>query len=226
MALEVDYKKEHHPGRWIALIVIIAILAASGWFGYKWYTTGALPPVPLPLSSGDTDIDESDVSTEQIDEYTVEDLQPRYIRIPSLDLDTTRIYTVGLNSDNLLESPSNIHDAGWYDRSGTPGDGGIILINAHSTGITTNGAFTGLGTLAVGDSIVLERGDGEVFTYKVVENQSMSIDEVNATGMAMMGKSAEPGKEALNLITFDGTWVPRLGMFDRRIMLRAVIADA
>ena len=53
----------------------------------------------------------------------------------------------------------------------------------------------------------------------------MSLDDVNTKGMKMMAESAVPGKEALNLITCDGKWAPRLGQFDRRIMLRAVLVD-
>jgi LPXTG-site transpeptidase (sortase) family protein len=225
MSLEVDYKKERHPGRWVALFVFILVLAASGWYGYKWYTTGALPPVPLPIAVANTKIDESSVSSALVKDHTVDPMHPRYINIPSLNPEDTRVYPVGLDSNNLLEAPNNIHDAGWYRQSGVPGDGGVVLIQAHNVGVTKKGAFSGLNSLNKGDTIMIERGDGEVFTYSVVENQRMTIEEVNATGMAMMGVSAENGKEALNLITFDGVWVPRLGMFDHRIMLRAVIVE-
>ena len=77
----------------------------------------------------------------------------------------------------------------------------------------------------MGDIIEVERGDGEKFRYEVRENQSMHLDEVNNGGMRMMMTSAEEGKEALNLITCDGKWVPRLNQFDRRIMLRATLID-
>ena len=76
-----------------------------------------------------------------------------------------------------------------------------------------------------GDSIEIERGDGKIYRYEVRENQSMPLDEVNSSGMKMMMQSAETGKEALNLITCDGVWVPRLEQFDRRIMLRAVLVE-
>lgn len=225
MSLEVDYKKARHPGRWVALFVFIVVLAASGWYGYKWYTTGALPPVPLPIAAANTRVDESSVSPALVRDHTVDAMHPRYINIPSLDLEDTRVYPVGLDANNLLEAPSNIHDAGWYSQSGVPGDGGVVLVQAHNVGVTKKGAFSGLGDLNEGDMIKIERGDGEIFTYSVVENQRMTIEEVNATGMAMMGVSAKEGKEALNLITFDGTWVPRLGTFDHRIMLRSVIVE-
>ena len=99
------------------------------------------------------------------------------------------------------------------------------MIDAHNGGVSRNGVFAKLGTLKKGERITLERGDGQKFTYAVYENQSMTLDEVNSTGMRMMAESAVPSKEALNLITCDGKWVPRLGQFDRRIMLRAVLVD-
>ncbi|TAL14750.1 sortase [Patescibacteria group bacterium] len=225
MALDIEYVKERHTGRWVFLIVLVLILVAAGWFGYRWYTTGDLP-LSVPLVSADSHVDESTVTSAQVKTYTVDAAHPRYITIPSIGLGNTRIYPVSLNSNNLLQAPDNINDAGWYSKSSTPGSGGVILIDGHNQGITKNGAFAKLGTLKSGDKIILQRGDGNTFTYKVVDNQSMSIDEVNATGMTMMGKTAVPGKEALNLITFDGKWVPKLGTFDRRIMLRSVIDDS
>ncbi len=224
MALEIEYVRERHLKRWFLVVVLIIILGVAGWFAYKWYTTGDTPVV-LPIASANSTVDESDVSFDQIKEHAVSAKQPRYISISSIDLGLTRIYPVGLDESNLLKVPTNIHDVGWYEKSGTPGDGGVILLDGHNGGINTKGAFAQLSRLKKGDTITLERGDGEEFIYQVVENQSMSIEEVNATGMTLMGISAEPGKEGLNLIGFDGKWVPKLGMFDRRTMLRAVIVQ-
>jgi hypothetical protein len=224
MALDIEYVKERHAGKWLALVVIILVLAAAGWLAYKWYTTGDLP-VSLPVASANSAVDESDVTYDQVNEYTVPAANPRYISIPSINLNSTRIYPVGIDSNNLLEVTANINDVAWYEKSGTPGDGGVILMNGHNTGINNDGAFAKLSELVKGDRINIERGDGRKFSYTVVENQSMSIDEVNATGMKTMGTSADPSKEGLNLIAFDGKWVPRLNMFDRRVMLRAVIVN-
>ncbi len=97
-----------------------------------------------------------------------------------------------------------------------------MLIDAHNGGVSRDGIFAGLHTLENGDRIVVERGDGNNYTYEVAENQSMSLEEVNKTGMDKMMKSADESVEGLNLITCDGQWVPRLQQFDRRIMLRAI----
>jgi len=224
MALNIEYLKQRHTGRWIALIILIVVIAAAGWYGYKWYTTGDLP-VDVPIASANSSVDESPVTSTEIDEYIVEPMQARYINIPSLDVQNTRIYPVGLDANNLLTAPANINDVVWYKTSGTPGNGGVLLMQGHNVGINKNGVFYKLSTLVKGDTITIQRGDGEKFVYSVVENNSMSIEQVNATGMKSMGVSAEPGKEALNLMTYDGTWVPRLGMFDRRTMVRAVLNE-
>lgn len=206
---------------WLLLVVLLSV---TGWYTYRWYMEGELPPI-VSAKSADPRVDETIVSDKQIDEYTVPATHPRYISIPSLGV-KARVFAVGVDAKNQLQAPKNISDAVWYDKSALPGDGyGAILMDAHNGGITRDGVFAKLNTLAKGAEIMIERGDGKQFTYKVVENQSMSLEEANKTGMQMMMKSADPEKEGLNLITCDGKYVPRLQQFDRRIMLRAVIAD-
>ena len=225
MTLDIEYVKERHPGRWIFLLIFIAIVGTLGWFGYKWYTTGYLP-IPISAISANTHVDESAVTANQVKTYTVSSSHPRYITIPSIGLGNTRLYPIGLDTNGLLQAPDNINDAGWYTKSSTPGSGGVVLIDGHNLGISKNGAFAKLGSLKSGDTVIVERGDGQTFSYTVYDTRSMSLDEVNATGMTMMGKTAVAGKEALNLMTFDGKWVPQLGIFGRRIMVRTVIDDS
>ncbi len=222
--LEIKQKHEFHLWRWFFLLVLLALLAAAGWYGYKWYTTGEEPPLPLPVASADPRVDESDIPKAEVDNYTVPATHPRYVSIPKLGISNVRVQQVGVKANNELDTPKNINDTAWYERSATPGQGyGAVLIDGHNGGITKNGVFAKLGTLQNGDEIILERGDGKKFTYTVVENESMSLDEVNATGMKKMMKSANEDKEGLSLITCDGKWVPKLQQFDRRIMLRAII---
>jgi hypothetical protein len=207
------------------VIILIAALGAAGWFGYKWYTTGERPPVPLPLAAASDAVDETEVSVSQISQYTVADEKPRYVRIDTLDLANTRLKPVGLDANNLLAYPSNIHDAGWYEKSNTPGSGGVILINGRSIGNKSEGPFKGLSSLTFGSKITLERGDGTLHTYSVVENKDMTIEDVNSTGMKNMTLSAKEGIEALNIMSDSGTWVPKLGVFDGRTMVRAILVN-
>lgn len=222
-----------HSGRsfgriwqWIIGSILVLLLIASCWYTYRWYMYGDDLPVEFPgFAMADPTVDESEVTATLVDTHTVPPLQPRYISIPALGIERTRTFAGGVDKDNMLQSPANISDAMWYDKSDTPGSGGVVLINAHNGGVSRDGVFSRLGSLKKGDSIEVERGDGETFRYEVRENQSMHLDEVNSKGMPMILTSAEDGKEALNLITCDGKWVPRYKQFDRRIMLRAVIME-
>jgi LPXTG-site transpeptidase (sortase) family protein len=213
--------------QWIIGGVLVLLLVASCWYTYRWYMYGDDLPVEFPaFVMADPSVDESEVTATLVDNHTVPPLQPRYVSIPSIGVRQTRTFAMGVDKNNMLQSPANISDAAWYNKSDTPGSGGVVLINAHNGGITRNGVFAKLGALKKGDIIELQRGDGEIFKYEVRENQSMPLEEVNDTGMKMMMQPVEIGKEALNLITCDGKWVPRFKQFDHRIMLRAVLIDA
>jgi LPXTG-site transpeptidase (sortase) family protein len=220
-------QKERRILRWLTAVIIVGLLAISSWYAYSWYTNGTPLPLPIPIARADPAVDESDVAQSAIDQYTVPATNPRYISIPSLNVGNTRVYPVGVTAQNILDTPRNISDAAWYKKSMTPGSGyGAVLIDAHNGGNTKDGVFAKLDTLKPGDKITVERGDGKQFSYSVVENQIMNLDEVNKTGMKMMMQSAETDKEGLNLITCAGKWVPRLGQFDQRVMLRAVRIDS
>ncbi len=224
--LAIEPKKERHYGRIVFCLIVGLLAIIGGWYVYRWYTTGAPLPISVPIAKADPTVDETNVSKVMVDTYTVPALNPRYISIPSLNVGNTRVYPVGVTAQNVLDTPRNINDAAWYKKSMTPGTGyGAVLIDAHNGGISKNGVFAKLSTLKTGDEITVERGDNKKYTYSVVENQIMSLDEVNATGMKMMMQSADPSKEGLNLITCAGKWVPRLGQFDQRVMLRAIATD-
>lgn len=220
--LTIQHKHELHLWKWFFWLLVFGFIAASGWFAYRWYTTGEEPPL-IPIAAADPRIDESDISKSDIDGYTVPASQPRYISIPKLGIDKVRIMKVGVAANGLLDTPKNIHDTAWYEKSATPGQGyGAVLIDGHNSGTTKDGVFAKLSTLTEGDKITIERGDGKKFTYTLVSNENMSLQEANESGMKEMMQSAEFDKEGLSLITSDGKWVPRLQQFDRRIMLRAV----
>ena len=225
--LEIRRKRDFHLWGWVFWIVLLGLTAACLWFGYRYFTTGELPPgLSAKALTADPSVDESPVSQKQIAEYTVPADQPRYVSIPELGIGDTRVFPVGVTANNQLDTPKNISDAAWYTKSAKPGQGyGAVLIDAHNGGISRNGVFAKLGTLERGAHITVERGDGKKFTYRVVSNVSMSLEEVNKTGMQTMMKSAEPDKEGLSLITCDGKWVPKYHQFDRRIMVRAVRID-
>lgn len=214
--------------RWLMLIVTAALLVSLGWFGYKWFTTGEKPPlVPLPAAAlADASVDETPVTLADINSHKVPATHPRYISIPSLNVQKARVLPVGLTKQNTLDTPKNIADTAWYTKSATPGQGyGAVLIDGHNGGISRDGVFAKLEKLRKNDEIIIERGDGKIVRYRVMENKLETLKEANTTGMKRLMTPYDTGKEGLGLITCAGNWVPRDKVFDKRIMIRAVVSE-
>lgn len=227
--LNIDKTSDHHVLRWVAAFVIVAIMAISVWYAYLWYTKGETPPLPVVPASAmaDPTIDETPITSAQVDSHTVPASHPRYISMPSLGIDKARVVSVGLTKQNLLDTPKNIGDTAWFDKSATPGMGaGAVVIDGHNGGITRDGVFAKLASLNNGDIITIERGDGKKFSYAVAENRTMSLQDANTKGMKDMMNSVDLDKEGLSLISCAGNWVPRDKVFDKRVMVRAVAVDS
>lgn len=224
--LHIEQQKEFHPGRWIASLIVLALLAAAAWFGYRYYTTGEQPPLPIAFATANPEVDESTVTIDQKDEHNVAAEQPRYISIQSLGIEKARVLGMGIKSNGELDTPRNIHDAGWYEKSATPGSGSsALLLDGHNGGPTKGGIFEKLPSIKLGDRIVIERGDGQKFTYEVKENKTVSLKELNDGGMRRMSESASDIKEGLNLISCTGNWVPAQQTYDQRVTVRAVAVE-
>lgn len=219
MALDIYYKKERHPMRWVFTIISIVIVGLVGWQIYKWYTTGETV-LPIPFIGAGASVSEGKVTSAQIADHSVDPSLPRYIRIPSLGADKARVFPVGLDDSNQVKLADNAYDTSWYEDSATPGGGGVVLMSGRSAG--NDGLFNEIGSLKVGSEIEITRGDGEVFVYTIAENLTMSLDELNSVGVQLIGQSVRD-TEGLNIIIPDGNWVPRLGTHDKRILVRATL---
>lgn len=164
------------------------------------------------------DLDETPPSSDAVRSYNVSPMNPRYIQIPKIGI-KARIRSQGLLPDDTLKAPNNVHDAGWYEESSKPGEGGAVLIDGHVSGMTKSGIFANLKKLANGDEISVTRGDSQVFTYRVVMLETLSSGDVNMNKMLL---SAEQGKQGLNIITCAGKYDPKTKTYDQRHIVYAV----
>ncbi len=224
--LSIEHKRNFHVVRWCLALLLLTIAALYAYFGIRWYSTGELSPLPMPVSAADASVDETKVSQKQIDSYKVVGTQPRYIEIPALGMSKIRVTKVGLTRNNLLDAAGNINDAGWYAKSVTPGsDAGSVVINGHNAGVGSVGAFAKLSQLKKDDQISVERGDGKVFSYGVYDVHEVTLKNLATSGMKDLMLSADPSKEGLSLITTSGKWIPKDKVFDKSIIVRAVIIE-
>jgi len=142
---------------------------------------------------------EHSVDQGAIGDYRVPVMQPRYIVIPKLSV-KARVTRMSVDYNSQLQRPRNIHDAGWYENSSKPGDGGgAILINGYMNGQTNEGVFLDLDKLVIGDKIQIIRGDSVLFQYKVIKTQEYSANNVD---MAATMRSWAKGSQGLNIMAY------------------------
>ncbi len=161
---------------------------------------------------------------EEIREYVVAEDRPRYLRISKLNINNARILPMGVNAKRELDTPVNIFDVGWYDASGKPGFGGTLVIDGHNGGPHVHGVFKDLPSLVEGDIITVERGDGVVYNYSVVENVSVLLEDADDY-MATAAKSPRQGKESVTLISCTGEWSQKQQTYLSRQFVRAVLVE-
>ena len=175
-------------------------------------------------NDGPEDLDETEPTEEVVEEYEVAPDRPRYLTVEKLGISNARVLPMGVNARGELETPNNIFDVGWYEGSSKPGQGGTMMIDGHNGGPTKYGVFKKLPELSYGDILKVERGDGVVFNYKVVENNSVLLSDAD-NYMSTAAKTPEEGKESLTLITCTGEWSQQRQTYLSRQFVRAVIVE-
>ena len=161
---------------------------------------------------------------EEVHEYIVAPDMPRYLTIEKLGIYNARILVVGINPSGELGTPNNIFDVGWYESSSKPGAGGTMLIDGHNGGPNVYGVFKELPLLSTGDIIAVERGDGVVFRYSVMENIEVPLDEADMY-MATALRSPEVGRESVTLISCTGEWSDARYTYLSRQFTRAILVQ-
>lgn len=151
--------------------------------------------------------------------YSVAPTNPRYIDIPSLRVHA-RVLGMTVDKHNQLQAPYGIYDAGWYTGSAQPGQPGAMLVDGHSGVGKVRGIFHDIAQFKPGEEIVITRGDGQKFTYVVVETAVLDTEKVDMSSLLVSADTAKPG---LNLITCAGDQVPGTFTLRQRAVVYAVL---
>ena len=176
------------------------------------------------IVNDDRDLIEEKPSDDEVKEYTVAPDRPRYLTIEKLGITNARVLPMTVNPTGELNTPNNIFDVGWYEASGKPGQGGTLIIDGHNGGPHVHGVFKELPSLAEGDILKIERGDGEILLYEVVENVAVDLNDSDSY-MATAAESPEPGKESVTLISCTGEWSQSKKTYLARQFVRAVLTE-
>lgn len=139
---------------------------------------------------------------------------PKKLRIQSIGVDAY-VQRMGVDQNNKIAVPNNIHLTGWFTNSQQPGQDGLSIIAGHVTGKKGDGVFKHLGDMKAGDLFEVETGSGAIKHYKVIEVKQMKESE-----SADYLFSQKPNtKSQLNLITCGGRFDSSAHMYDDRVIV-------
>ncbi len=161
---------------------------------------------------------ETKPTKQDFDTYLVAQPYPRYLRIPSIGVES-RVRRLGLDSKNAVGSPNSIYDTGWYDGSVRPGevDGSSIIVG-HVAGPSQQGVFWNLSRLEVGASIEIEKGNGQTLKYRVTKVDKLPPGDLDMTKYI---KTDVAGKHDVKLITSAGKYAEISEQFAGRVVVTA-----
>ena len=170
------------------------------------------------------EVDTTEPTEAEIQEYIVAADKPRYFSIPSLGIYNARIMELGVKENGELATPWNIYDMGWYTGSSLPGQVGVSMFDGHG-GDIGYGILKTLPRIAIGAIIKIEMGDGRVFNYRVVDTAVKAIgDEANAY-MATAFSTPDGSRSSLSIITCTGDYWQYSQTYSHRFFLRAVLEN-
>lgn len=141
---------------------------------------------------------------------------PLRLQIPSIEVDA-HVQIVGLAEDSLVEMgvPDNFTDVGWYEYGPRPGMSGSAVITGHLNGKNVPEAvFYNLGSVKIGDEVLVTAEDGAVLTFMVVDVRVYDHDADTKEVFI-----SDDGKVRLNLITCAGDWLSQAELYDERTVI-------
>lgn len=210
----------------IFILFFIAVVVRLSTWENDYYKNQEGKERITPRTTGDvstdsTDVDETVVTQEQTQKYSVAADRPRFLTIEKISVHNARIRPVNETKKGAIEVPRNIFDVGWYTGSDLPGKNGTSILDGHNGGPTMQGVFKNLHLLEKGDLIQIEMGDGTKYQYQVYDNLTVGLDEANQK-MRSLQVSPIQGVSSISLITCTGEWSDLQKTYLSRQFLRAI----
>ena len=211
--------------RLVASLLILVGLILLGVYIYWHYTGEKIVDLNIPINIAimpdNSEVVEQEVTEEEVKSHNVPADQPRYLTVSQLGVRQARILSVGLDKDNRIGTPVNIYDAAWFNQSGKQGQSEkVIFLDGHNGGPTKDGIFKRLPNLTSGAIIEIERGDGIVSKYSVIENYTKPLATFDTTKMQKVLTPIN-NQETLAIISCAGKWVQATRTYTDRVVIKA-----
>jgi len=142
--------------------------------------------------------------------------QPRQIIIPTINV-SGYIQKVGVDKNNQIAVPNNIHLAGWYINSVKPGSPGLSIIDGHVLGRFNDAIFKDLNKLKLGANFNVIYGDNSKKSFTVKEVILLSVNDATA----YLNKKDPNIKSQLDLITCGGNFDKKSQTYDKRVVVKS-----
>ncbi len=136
------------------------------------------------------------------------------------------VIALGMDDENVPYVPNNKDDIAWYDFTVKPGGGSNAVFGGHLNWGGSPGVFFDLEDMQPGELVRILAEDGEEFTYRVFNNESLDPKDGDSVNVMAPAET-----DIITLITCGGTWVPdrddeRLGgSYTERVVVQAERVD-
>lgn len=184
-----------------ATVVVLLLAGCSTAAPPPLAPTPVEAPKPAPTAVVDVPVQSSALTA------PVAVATPVRIQVPSQEIDIP-VEPVGVEDNGLMEIPSDIFTAGWYEYGPNPGSKtGSTVITAHVDSFAQGlGPFAYLKQLTAGADVVVTNSDGVDFRYTVE-----SVQNIKKTQLPLDQVFDRDGAPRLVLITCGG-------QFDKNVL--------
>jgi len=109
----------------------------------------------------------SSTSTAKLASLIVKRSTPIHLSIPAIGV-SAHLTVLGLNSNGSPQVPSSWYVPGWYKYGPSPGQLGSAVILGHVDSVAGPAVFYRLGSLKVGNRVIVKLADGKTVHFAVI----------------------------------------------------------
>lgn len=180
-------------------------------------STGASRPGPILVN-----VTEGVAPAEVAEAEIPEGVAPIAFQIPVFGVDAP--IEIGSIVDGAMQDPTGPWVIAWYEQLGRLGQGTNVVVAGHVDYYTVGPAVLwGIKEpgIAPGELIMMTGEDGTVFEYAVEWSQQFDVATELTPDVIQNDIVNHTGYEALTIVTCGGEFIPGMGEYTSRIIVRA-----